>query len=66
MTPTSTLPLETIVEANQQTIDDIQTLIQNVDRSINQGYLDRSDIDHLKRWRKELVSQLEDLEAKLP
>ena len=66
MTPTSTLPLETIVEANQQTIDDIQTLIKNVDRSINQGYLDRSDIDHLKRWRKELVSQLEDLEAKLP
>ena len=53
------------MQATQQTADDLAILIGNIDKSINSGHLDLGDIAHLKKWRKDLQQQLDDMNEQL-
>ena len=46
----------------EQTAADLRVLIQNIDRSLENKTLDNLDRVHMKNWRAELLSQVEDLE----
>ena len=56
---------KSMTEAQLATLADLKVLITNIDRSLENKTLDNLDRVHMKNWRAELVSQVEDLETKL-
>ena len=53
---------KSMTDALQATLNDLKILVINIDKALGHSQHDKRDIEHMKQWRSELLSQIQDLE----